>query len=348
MPTDNPNLDRYTLRPATEDDLEAAVALFNLCSRALLGTPLVDTDYLANEWSAPAFELDRDTRCAFTSEGQMVAYGEVWDTAPHIVLYSWGRVHPEHRSLGLGNHLVTWQEARARQALTMAPEGARVVLRQGLRDEAKDARDLLAAHGYEAVRHYLRMVIDIDAPPLSPAWPPNLGGSRHLEVRTFNRDKDLPALIRADQDAFRDHWGFVLRPFEEELRDWGQRIDDDPHFDAELWFLAMDGDEIAGLCLCSNHVIEDPEMGWITTLGVRRPWRRRGLGLALLHHAFAELHRRGKQRVGLSVDAESLTGATRLYEKAGMHVDRVRHTYQKELRAGEDFTTQASTQSEVT
>jgi mycothiol synthase len=41
------------------------------------------------------------------------------------------------------------------------------------------------------------------------------------------------------------------------------------------------------------------------------------------------------------VDASSLTGATRLYEKAGMRVLRQFDNYEKELRPGRDVSTQA-------
>lgn len=85
-------------------------------------------------------------------------------------------------------------------------------------------------------------------------------------------------------------------------------------------------------------------MGWVSTLGVRRPWRRRGLGLALLQHSFNELHRRGLRKIGLGVDAQSLTGATLLYEKAGMHPDLSRQIdlYEKELRPGIELGTQTT------
>ena len=63
-------------------------------------------------------------------------------------------------------------------------------------------------------------------------------------------------------------------------------------------------------------------MGWVGTLGVRRPWRKRGIGLALLRHSFNEFYRRGKRKVGLGVDAQNLTGALRLYESAGMQSTR--------------------------
>ena len=81
-------------------------------------------------------------------------------------------------------------------------------------------------------------------------------------------------------------------------------------------------------------------MGWLSTLAVRRPWRRQGIALALLHHTFREFHRRGRYRVGLGVDSANLTGATRLYEKAGMRISRQWDAYEKELRPGRELSTQ--------
>ena len=70
-------------------------------------------------------------------------------------------------------------------------------------------------------------------------------------------------------------------------------------------------------------------------LAVRRPWRLRGLGLALLRRAFGEFYSRGTRKVTLAVDSQSLTGATRLYERAGMRVERLYSVYRKELSTGE-------------
>jgi ribosomal protein S18 acetylase RimI-like enzyme len=63
--------------------------------------------------------------------------------------------------------------------------------------------------------------------------------------------------------------------------------------------------------------------------------------LALLRHSFNEFYRRGKRKVGLGVDTQNLTGAVRLYEKAGMHVDQVFETYEKELRPGTEISVQS-------
>lgn len=328
-----------TTRPATLADAADATALYNACAIQQTGRSEFDEAETLHEWQTPSFNLETDTLCVFAPNGQLVGYGEVWNRPPHVVIHSWGQVHPEYQGRGLGAALVAWTEDRAMQSLDTAPSGTRVVLRQGVPGSDTAAQALLTAQNYTQIRCFYRMLIEMTAPPPQPQLPDG------IHVRTFVRDKDLPAVIRADQDAFRDHWGFVERSLEQEEQEWTQRIDDDPDFDPELWFLAVndraDGEEITGLCLCSAKMVEDPEMGWISILGVRRPWRRRGLATALLHQAFGAFYRRGKPRVGLGVDANSLTGATRLYERAGMHIERESYVYEKELRPGEDLSIQS-------
>ncbi|MEP6893649.1 MAG: GNAT family N-acetyltransferase, partial [Gaiellaceae bacterium] len=118
-----------------------------------------------------------------------------------------------------------------------------------------------------------------------------------------------------------------LRPYDE----WARRHVEASLVDSSLQFLAWDGDEIAGVCLCAPHQSLQPGFGWVDVLGVRPPWRRRGLALALLTHAFEELRVRGFARVGLGVDAESTTGALELYEQAGMHVAKREDTFERTL-----------------
>jgi ribosomal protein S18 acetylase RimI-like enzyme len=117
-------------------------------------------------------------------------------------------------------------------------------------------------------------------------------------------------------------------------------IDDKEKFDPSLWHIAMDGDQIAGFSICSIER-SDPEapMGWVHALGVRRAWRKRGLGMALLLHSFGEFYRRGYRKAGLGVDASNLTGALRLYERAGMSVFRQYDRYELELRPGKELMT---------
>jgi GNAT superfamily N-acetyltransferase len=199
------------------------------------------------------------------------------------------------------------------------------------------ARDLFLGAGFQLVRHSLRMVIEMEEPPLEPEWPAG------IQVRTLVNGQDERAVVQAVRDSFQDHWGYVEHPFEEEYQRWLHMIQTDPEFDPSLWFLAMEGEQVAGISLCRGSSRDDPEMGWVGTLGVVRPWRRRGVGLALLRHSFGEFYRRGLRKAGLGVDAQSLTGATRLYEKAGMRSDPARQydLFEKELRPGIDIRTQA-------
>ena len=112
-------------------------------------------------------------------------------------------------------------------------------------------------------------------------------------------------------------------------------------FDPALWFIAKDGDEVAGICLCRPKSFEFSEAGYVHVLGVRRNWRHRGLGLAFLQHAFSEFYKRGTRSATLGVDAENLTGALGLYEKAGMHVHKQVILYEKEIRAGREISVQS-------
>jgi mycothiol synthase len=132
----------------------------------------------------------------------------------------------------------------------------------------------------------------------------------------------------AQQEAFADHWEHREVPWEE----WERERFGDDRFDPSLWLLAVDGDEIAGFSL--NYWKTGGDWGWIGSIGVRRPWRRRGIAEALLRASFAEFARRGETRVGLGVDGQSPTGATRLYERVGMRIFWRAVVYEKELRAG--------------
>jgi len=327
--------ERFSARPATMDDLEAAVALLNACSMELVGKARHDVEGMRTEWGFHTFNLETDTRVVIAPGGELVGYIEVWDSEPHVRLYSFGRVHPEYRGQGIGATLCQWVEARARQAIPKAPEGARVVTLQGALSTDTPARELLKKRNYRLVRHTFRMVIEMEAPPPEPAVPEG------ITIRPYLPGQETRAVVLAVRDAFQDHWGYVEQPVEQEYKEWMHWIANHPRYDPSLWFVAMDNKEIAGLSLCDPKTTEDPEMGYVDMLGVRRPWRRRGLGLALLRHSFGEFYRRGTRRVCLGVDAQSLTGATRLYEKAGMHVQRQYVSFEKELRPGKDFSTQS-------
>jgi mycothiol synthase len=222
-----------------------------------------------------------------------------------------GFVHPEHQGRGLGAWLVTCAEERAREL------GLPKLYAFSLAGD-KRAHRLFEQFDMRELRRYYRMLIELNDPPPTPEWPDG------IQVDTF-RLEDAAAFHATLSDAFADEWNFVEMPFEQ----WyDMRVVKDPDFDPTLWFIVREGDRIAAV------VRNEPDRsgaGFVGAIGVLKPWRRQGLGLALLQHTFGEFYRRDRPRIALGVDAENPTGATRLYERAGMHVAYEAVTYGKEL-----------------
>jgi mycothiol synthase len=324
----------YTSRPVKKGDIVEAVDLFNVCSMETIGSANFTEKDIQNEWGTPGIDPETDFRVVFSPEGDLVGYVEVWaiNELP-IHPWVWGRVHPTHREKGIGTALLTWAEGRARQVIDKVPPEARVAMRTATLDTHQPSNELLSGYGMEMHRHSFQMRIALTETPPKPVWPEG------IIVCTY-RPEDLEAVYRADDEAFQDHFGYTPEDFDAGLERFKHMfVEDEEGFDPELWFLAMDGDQIAGISLCRKHAWEDTDLGWVSSLAVRRPWRKRGLGLALLEHSFNAFWQRGKKSIGLGVDAENLTGALNLYKKAGMNIHRQSNRYEKVLRPGEDLST---------
>lgn len=282
----------FRLRHAEPADAPEAAALVIAVETALAGASSFSLDDLVEEWR----ELDLARMAWVVADGErIVGYGwledrgELWRADAYV--------HPGDVGRGAGTLLaVTLEEAAAER-------GARRV-QNGVLEADESAHALLRALGYRDVRRFREMRVELSAASV-PAWPEG------IRVDAFDFERDAHAFHAAHQEAFADHWEFKERPFDE----WRASHMDGPKFDPSLWCVAWEGDEIAAGTIC---IADQYGGGWVSALFTRRPWRRRGLGAALLADAFARFHARGEQSVGLGVDAESDTGAFRLYERAGM------------------------------
>jgi len=328
----------YTARAATMDDVPALADLINARTQRHSGRDGTTLGRLRGQFEFPGLDLEDGTRVVFAPDGALVAFGLVMDwTPPHVQLRALGPVHHDHLGRGIGTALEGWIEARARRAIDRAPDGARVVLHQSAFDVDRTAADFLAARGYAIVRHFWRMGIDLAAPPPPPVWPDG------VDVVRLNPQVELRAAFEAIRGVFRDHWGFTDDASDEGFAQFHHQMETDPTFDPAFFTLVKDANgEIVAFCFGAPDLGTGEGLGLIQAVGVTRPWRRRGLALALLHHTFGAFRRAGGTKASLYVDAENLTGATRLYEKAGMHVTELSHEYEKELRAGADLTTRDS------
>lgn len=254
-------------------------------------------DLVRRTWSAPAFDREHDARL------EPDAYADVGSVA-----FGDERVRIDLRGRPSAA-MIDWAEARARE------KGSRLFAGAWTANEPLQRE--LERRGFRPVRHSQRMEIDLRDPVPPPIWPDGIA------VRSF-RAGDEHAFYETHQESFADSWEPIDEPFEE----WAHWQLQPPAFVPGLWFLAIAGEEPAGVAICHPHA-GAPEIGWVRILGVRRQWRNRGLGRALLLHAFSEFRRRGLTRAGLGVDAESVTGANRLYERVGMHVSARFDIYEK-------------------
>jgi mycothiol synthase len=295
----------FTLRPVQPADAEAVLELIDALQERL-GTGIDFTlEDIRSEWRH--VDVERDL-WAWDRDDRLAAFAIVRNRAGELSVN--GFVHPDFRGRGLGTTILRVTEARARE------RGARK-LGNAILAPDRAAAALLQAHGYRDVRHYFQMTIEMDEPPPEPHWPKGLE-PRPLEL------EHARAFHAADEEAFADERGYQSQPFEEFRERWIES----PRCDPALWTAVWDGDQIAATLIADRKRFG---AGWVASLGVRRPWRRRGLGLALLLRSFGQLYERGERRVSLSVDTENPTGATRLYERAGMRAEHEEVLYEKEL-----------------
>lgn len=318
------------LRPARWTDIEAVARLAHDVAEMEGDSLFVLTaEELANEWKSEGFDVTRDVFVVETRDDRLVGSEEFYNESGHFKLKTDGCVHPDFRGLGIGSSLLEKIAERAQAEIELAAPGVRVFVQSLVNNKDEAGHALLRNNGYSPVRYHWRMEIQLQEAPAPVVFPDG------IKLRPFEKDEQAVAVWQADDEAFRDHWGSNDRTFEE----WSHVKFGNPNFDPTLWLIAWDESEVAGFA--QNRFRKG--IGWIGTIAVRRPWRRRGLGIALMRHTFGEFYKRGTTTIGLAVDSASLTGAARLYQRAGMVVAGEFAMVERELRTGEGFITSLET-----
>lgn len=317
----------FSVRRPTWDDLDTVVALYNACAVDRIGEPIHERDDIHHRWLEPE-RFGESLIATDDRDGRVVGYAEFHaDHDPwtdELDLYLEARVHPDVTGRGLATFFLDRAGDRALLAAAEVPGDQRIALRTTLADADDRGRALFDRLGFQPVRHFLDMRLDLTDPP-----PPPEVRSR-VRIRRMALGVDDEAVWRAYEAGFADHWDHEAQTYE----DWRYiAMDHEDDLDPSLWFLAETREgEIVGVCICRHGMPDDPDLGYIRDLAVVPGWRGRWLALALLRTAFAAFHDRGLRRVGLEVDDVTLHGAARLYERAGMTVARRTDVYEKELR----------------
>jgi GNAT superfamily N-acetyltransferase len=315
--------DGFSLRGVSLADAPSICDIIDRCMLDEIGLPWTDVEETRSDLEAPGRDgLELDALVVDERTGGDVGYLQLWnDIPPFTEVFALAYALPEYRGRGLSACLLRLAETRARDR--MRSHGLPEIALQAARfDGNEPARRLFMSLGFRYVRTFFRMQIVLDELPSQA----DITG---IAMRTFDLDRDAEGTHAALAEAFRDHWGHGLPGYAQ----WRHAMieGEGSRFDAGLWFLACDGPEIVGAACCRASTPRDPTAAEVDELGVRRDWRGRGIGLALLQRAFVEFDRRGIRRAELTVDAASPTGALGLYRRAGMDVRYASEIWQKDL-----------------
>lgn len=290
---------------------------------------VVGVDEVANDYAHPVnFDPKADVILAGDANGRVVGLNRVnWriNDAGERLYWQFGHVLPEWRRKGIGRAMLDYTEERARVHAQARPLSGPSYLQGVGEDTAHGKIALFQSAGYTPARFFFlmqrRSLRDLPDAPMPPG----------IEFLSAAADH-LRAIWDAKEEAFRDHWGYASKT-EADYQQWTGN----PENDLGLWVIAWDAaaNQIAGVSL--NMIREEDNRrynflrGWVNTLGVRRPWRGRGLARALLVHSLRLLRERGMTEVVLGVDSENLTGALKLYESVGFCVLNKDVLYRKVL-----------------
>jgi ribosomal protein S18 acetylase RimI-like enzyme len=308
---------RVIVTRPTFERLSEALALLQASDAAVWGASDWTESDLREDWGR--IDLERDAWLVELDD-RLAGVAQLLDRRGGRIIGD-AYVHPELTGRGVGARLLGLLESRSCELEDEWPDDGRVVLQAAHLVGDERAPDLFRGRGFSHARSFFRMVIEVEPEPPAPEWPDD------VELRPLDLDRHGPALHAAQEEAFAHEWGHVAQTYEA----WRERAFGVPRIEPSLVPVVWHGDEIAAFSL--NYAKRNGDWGWIGMLGVREGWRRRGLGLALLRESFRRFRSTGETTVALGVDVENPTGATRLYERAGMRVLWQADVWEKELRA---------------
>lgn len=258
--------------------------------------------------------------CLLTEvNGQVIGY--TWffwwsENAVELFLHL-GWLVPEWRRKGIGRALLRWQEQQLHQ-LALKQALAKPCVFGGNAGETQPGnRALLLSEGYTVAFTFVWMTCQIPTEPIQLAPFPT-----GLEIRPVEHEQ-LPAIYAANEEAFSEsRGGHEIESYETWLHDLGW-----PNLDTSLWVVAWDGDQIAGHVLSTSDE-EGVHTPWVATL---RPWRRRGLGKALMTRMLQRCQERGIRQADLGTVAENPGKSVHLYESVGYQVVQRQPRYRKPM-----------------
>jgi mycothiol synthase len=312
-------------RPLAPGDAREWAALLTAIQDADGGDDYSSEQDLQEAFSNPSQDYANGS-IAIRDGRAMVGYGVLTRRSEadlaHNMRYE-GGVHPSYRGRGIGTELLDWAEQAAVPLHDKRFPGRPLSLSSGCLASHAAAVSLHEQRGYQAERWFHSMVRDLSVPVPEPVIPAG------VQIAGYTRDMAEHArLVR--NESFRDHWGST----ETSAESWAHFLSASA-FRPRFSFLAYAGSEPLGMLISREHEAATNVTGrrdlYIALVGTRAAGRKQGIATALLNTAMSAARADGYDQASLGVDADSLTGAVRLYEQVGFTVALTWTAYRKQL-----------------
>lgn len=243
---------------------------------------------------------------------EVIGFSRVWWDLESNGEYGYtliGLILPSWRRKGIGTSMLRYNEERLREIAADHPSESPKFLQSWATEKEVALIKLMEKENYQPIRYFYEMIR-----PISTQIP-ETGMPDGLVVRQV-KEEEYRKVFAANDEGFRDHWGHV--PLTENRI---QRFMDSPRFNPEIWKVAWDGDEVAGMVLNFVDEKENEEFnrkrGYTEEIVVRRPYRKRGLAKSLIALSITMFRDMGMEETAMGVDADNLSGALKLYEYMG-------------------------------
>jgi mycothiol synthase len=320
------------IRNYRESDLPLIVVLINAAEavdHVDQGTTLAEQK---EEFADPRLNREKYVFVAEDEDGRLVAYAMLLprNEEKETGFRTWFNVHPMFRGRGLEDRLLAKLEERARERLAET-EADKVYWGCGGHTIYEERLRAIERMGMKEVRRFWVMIRPDLTSLEAPAFPSD------FKVRSYRLGEDDAEALDAMNDSFSEHFGHAA-----EDMDWWQYYLHRSDYRPDLTVLAVDqyNKRIAGFCHITINEGECRRLGrrrgWVDSLGVRKPYRNRGLGEALILQGMYNLRTAGLQEAALGCDSKNITGATRLYFRVGYQVHLTWITYSKYLRGSSE------------
>ena len=315
----------WSARPPRLNDVDQLVELLSRHLEAVTGSAAVEAEAVEVE-AVGMGSWTRRQLVVVDSAGGLAGWVRVHDRAAGRTVVS-VTVDPGHPDEELTGVLLSWAATVARDVAAQRQLPA-TQLDAGVHARDERHRRSLGAAGYCLARTWLQMSRPVTAEEAEPGvLPPLREGLRIRPVASHANGlpvaSDLQSVHQLLEESFADHFNSYRESFPEFL----QRLREDPGHRWDHWWIAtaeIEGEHLPAGAVVSS-VLPPDEAGqqgsYVDYIGVHRRARGRGVAKALLHTVIADAARRGRNRVGLEVDADSPTGADGLYVSMGWRIN---------------------------